>query len=256
MAARIRLFQDLAGQALHTGDSVSLSRENSRHLFSVLRAENDSYLVLCCSSSHRSFVCLANPATQAVVIKEELGSSPVCVSRTRTLVFGLSKGDKNDFVCEKATELGVSQIIFWQTTTSIVRLDAGDRIKKLSRWQKIAEAASKQSGRSTVPAISLVFDVEELVTTLKSTSDPQQASPIRLFCSLRPHALELLNLPLPQGPVDLVVGPEGDFTDKEETGLLNTGFTPLRLGNLILRSETAAVVAIAMVQGAWGSCKL
>jgi 16S rRNA (uracil1498-N3)-methyltransferase len=132
----------------------------------------------------------------------------------------------------------------------VVRIDSeNDRQKKLSRWQSIVESAAKQCGNDSIPRISVALDLKSLLDELSSL---RSADDRAFICSLAPGAKLPAELTPPTNRVHLAVGAEGDFTDKEEATLCESGFEKLSLGPLVLRCETAAIVAISMVHGAWG----
>jgi 16S rRNA (uracil1498-N3)-methyltransferase len=144
------------------------------------------------------------------------------------LVQGISRGERMDFVVQKATELGVARISPVLTHHGVVKL-AGQRAEKRRiHWQRVAESACEQSGRVRPPAID---------------------SPLPLN--------EWANKPLaavgtPEDGLCLLIGPEGGFSDREYDDAKLAGFEAVALGPRILRTETAAVAAIAIAQSRWG----
>lgn len=160
-----------------------------------------------------------------------------------TLAQGVSRGERMDWVVQKATELGVRRILPVLTERSVVRLDEKQREKKLQHWRAIAVSACEQCGRNRVPEI---------------------AAPMDLFEALRPHEPGTLRLLLsPQGKqrardlpassrIMLLIGPEGGLADREQDVALSAGFAPVQLGPRILRTETAAIAALAALQHAFG----
>jgi len=174
------------------------------------------------------------------------------LARLGTLAFALSKGPKNDLVCEKACELGAQRIIFWQAARSVVRLEPAKRegAARLRRWLRIAEAAAKQSGRNSVPQVLLLRNSQELLAVLRDSYSPKD---ICLCCSLSSSAVPINKLERPPGLAHLLVGPEGDLTAQEEETFIKYGFQLVSLGPFILRSETAAIAALGLIQGLWGN---
>ena len=165
-----------------------------------------------------------------------------------TLAVGLTKGEKMDFVVEKATELGVQTIVPFTSAFSVPKLDAKKIAARTARWQKIALSAVKQCGRTRVPEILPLCDFEALIGA-------ERAETLKLFFwekeqqqSLR-HAHEKN---ADTKSVLLVVGPEGGFTAEEAELARARGFEPIHLGRRILRAETAAVTALSLVQFLWG----
>lgn len=151
-------------------------------------------------------------------------------------LFGWCKGDKNEWVIEKSTELGVRGIGLWIADHSVVKLTFKDRQAKLERYQKIAETAAKQCGRNKIPVIE-TFD------SLKAALEGDQTYII--WGALTEEAIPLGSavLKLPK-PLNIVIGPEGDLSDKEKLLLSSLPSTPVTLGPLVLRAETAMIAAI------------
>ena len=159
-----------------------------------------------------------------------------------TLYQALIKGDKFDTVVQKAVECGVSRIVPVLTDRSVVRLDRRDCAKKCARWQRIADEAAKQCGRGAL------VKVDELMTFKEATADASFAD-VSIFCyegeetlSLR-TALDAVN-GIPK-TVSFIIGPEGGFSVKEADAALSAGLTSVRLGERILRTETAGMVVLS-----------
>jgi 16S rRNA (uracil1498-N3)-methyltransferase len=164
-----------------------------------------------------------------------------------TLAVGLTKGEKMDFVVEKATELGVQAIVPFVSAYTVPKLDQRKIEKRGARWQKIALAAAKQSGRTRLPEILPLSNFEDLV---------QQTSGSLNLLFWEKEARQTLKQVHATDPVArsifLVIGPEGGLSDQEADLAQRHGFKPIRLGRRILRAETAAVAAASLVQYLWG----
>lgn len=151
---------------------------------------------------------------------------------------GISRGDRMDFAIQKAVELGVTEITPLFTERCGVKLDAERAEKKREQWQKIVIAACEQSGRAVVPVVHPLIQLSswlgQQTDELKLTLDPWTNATIK---GLAPtHALRL------------VIGPEGGFSDAEVAATTNAGFQAVCLGPRVLRTETAALTAIAALQ--------
>lgn len=165
-----------------------------------------------------------------------------------TLAVGLTKGDKLDFVVEKATELGVQTIIPFSSAFSVPKLDERKIAARTERWQKIALSATKQCGRTRVPEIGPLCVLQELL----ARSQPQS---VKLFFwekeaerSLRQWREKYSSAQT----VMLTIGPEGGFSADEAELARRCGFELAHLGRRILRAETAALTALSLVQFLWG----
>ena len=165
-----------------------------------------------------------------------------------TLALGLTKGEKMDFVVEKATELGVQTIVPFVSAYTVPKLDQKKIEKRAERWQKIALSAAKQSGRTRIPEILGLCDLKELVKqsfpdSVKLLFWEKEAE--RTLNDVRKTAAAV-------GSVILAIGPEGGFSEQEANMALRCGFISVGLGRRILRAETAAVTAMSLVQFLWG----
>ncbi len=166
--------------------------------------------------------------------------SPLAV----TLVQGIARGERMDLVLQKATELGVAAILPVATARSVVKLDRDNRERKLAHWRGIAIAACEQCGRARLPSIAEPQAFESWM------AEPPRAG-TRLLLS--PD----VDLPLSAAArdataIELLVGPEGGLEDAEREAALAAGFRACRLGPRILRSETAAIAALAILQSVAG----
>lgn len=239
------------------GECISLSDADTHHAENVLRLRDGERVRIAYSapeadgkSYHHAFLGVlkkGSPRPLQVEILEELHipSAALLPPPVQALIFGMSKGKKNELVIEKATELGVESIILWQTSRSILRLKDEDEVaRRTERLSKIAEAAAKQSKRTSIPSVHICLSEASLAKELE-----RLAPGPRLCCSLSPGSKSLSEIVCsPESrQSSIAIGPEGDFSPKEEQWLTTQHFSPVRLGENILRSETAAIAAIAMV---------
>jgi len=165
-----------------------------------------------------------------------------------TLAQALGKGEKMDLVVEKATELGVQAIAPFLSSRTVPRLDQAKMERRQARWGKIALSAAKQSGRARIPEILGVSDFPALV------SRPWECDLKLLFWEGESRLnLTQLRAETPQlGSLLLVIGPEGGFSSEEASEAMRHGFKAVCLGKRILRTETAALAALSIVQFLWG----
>lgn len=162
-----------------------------------------------------------------------------------TLAQGVARGEKMDLIVQKATELGVACIAPVLTERSEVRLDPARSEKRLEHWRAVAASACEQSGRARVPTILPAQPLEAWLAGL-----PQDGA---LRLALLPEAGQSLrSLTFTPAGGLLVVGPEGGLGERDVAGLEAAGFTGLRLGPRILRTETAGLAALAALQALYG----
>jgi 16S rRNA (uracil1498-N3)-methyltransferase len=162
-----------------------------------------------------------------------------------TLAQALSSSEKMDWVIQKATELGASEIQPLATERSVARLSSERAEKRIEHWQQVAIAACEQCGRNVLPTIHAPIDI---MVWLQQT----RTSPDTKFILLPEGASSLSSQIKPLGNITLLIGAEGGFTSAESESALSCGFTPIRMGARVLRTETAAVVGLAAIQTIWG----
>jgi len=160
-----------------------------------------------------------------------------------TLAQAVSKGERMDYTIQKAVELGVSAIQPLVTEHVVVRLDAERWARKQEHWQAIAIAAAEQSGRTQVPKVAPVIDLNDWIAA---------CSPDALRLVLAPTAAPATLKRGPSQPIALLIGPEGGLSELELKLADLAGFAALSLGQRVLRTETAGVVALAVLQSKWG----
>lgn len=164
------------------------------------------------------------------------------------LVQGISRGERMDFVVQKATELGVHRISPVLTDFSVVKLDAGRAAKRREHWQRIARSACEQCNRNIVPVIDVP---QSLGDWFANNGD---AGELQLI--LRADAAEPMPAVAPPGTdLTILVGPEGGFSDGERERAAQAGLRPVKLGPRVLRTETAALAALCIAQATWGDCR-
>ena len=162
------------------------------------------------------------------------------------LAQALPKGDKLDLVLQKATELGVTHVHLLHTERSDVRLK-GERLeKRMQHWKKVVRAATEQSGRRWVPALSAPRTLENFILTSARTTGTRKL----IF---EPTGAPLPNASRPSHTT-LLIGPEGGWSPDEQVFAGNHEFLSVRLGGYILRTETAALAALSAIQQDWGWC--
>jgi 16S rRNA (uracil1498-N3)-methyltransferase len=238
-----RLFVEDLRALLIASPSPTLPAEESHYLRDVLRLKTGDSVEI--ADPKDGLTCIATlSALQPLVTftpNETIeNSSPALL---RILLIALCKGQKNELICDWATELGCTHIAFWQATRSIVRLkNQKDAESKRERLDKIAVAAAQQSRQLRPPTISVHLSLDDALKALPT------ASTKRICCSLSAEASPIASL-ASRTPDEtgwtLAVGPEGDLTSQEEEHLVAQGFLRASLGPTILRSELATVTALA-----------
>jgi 16S rRNA (uracil1498-N3)-methyltransferase len=157
------------------------------------------------------------------------------------LVVALAKGEKMELVVQKATELGVARVLPFEAERSVVRLEAEKGEERAGRWRRIAAEAARQCGRADVPEVAAPAPLERALAAL---------APGTCTFVFHPGGGKLEGAA--PGSVAAVVGPEGGLTDGEVAACERAGATRAALGPRVLRAETAAIVAVALLQARFG----
>jgi 16S rRNA (uracil1498-N3)-methyltransferase len=162
-----------------------------------------------------------------------------------TLVQGISTGERMDYTLQKSVELGIRAIQPVMMLRTVVRLDPDKRHKRRQHWLGVAASACEQCGRNRLPEVLEIEDFTDWLARTRHDAMPRFI--------LDPEAgARLSSMAPPEGPVSLIAGPEGGLDPRERDAALAAGCVPISLGPRILRTETAAVAALAAMQGLWG----
>lgn len=233
---------------LQTGRKYVLPRAQARHAVRVLRLRAGQEITLFNGdgAEYRAVIDTATEEGLVVQVRDARAAdreAPLPV----TLAQGVSSGERMDFTLQKAVELGVATIQPLATKRSVVRLDAERAAKRRAHWQGVVTAACEQCGRNRVPKVESLCEISEWLRVLGS----EPATGVRLLLS--PHAANgLRDLARPSAGIVLLAGPEGGLAPEEERDALAAQFTAVRLGPRVLRTETAALAALAALQALWG----
>ena len=160
---------------------------------------------------------------------------------------GLPKADKMELIIQKAVELGAYEIIPVETKRCVVKLDGKKAVKKVDRWQQIAESAAKQSKRMLIPNVHQVLSFKEALKYAESMDI--RLIPYELAKGMQ-ETKEILAAIEPGQSIGIFIGPEGGFEEKEVEAAISEGAKPITLGKRILRTETAglAILSVLMFQ--------
>lgn len=236
-----RIYQPIP---LSRGQRLELDAQATVHLTKVLRLRVGDSLVVFNGQGGEYTARLGDVARRTATI--EIGE---CVERSvespleLVLLQGVSRGERMDYTVQKAVELGVSRIVPVITERTVVNLKADRQLRRCEHWQSVVNSACEQSGRNHVPLVAPIASFAEAIGAA--------APGLRLVLHHR-AASNLTALPAPQGPVSLLIGPEGGLSAQEIAAAEAGGFVPLCLGPRVLRTETAALAALAVLQWQWG----
>ena len=217
-----------------TRSQIKLPKEDSHHLVNVLRLKIGSIFEvvnLKDNKVYKATLIEINKEYFAEVLEEISISLP---SKNISIIFSICKGDKNEVMLEKCTELGVNSFIFYKSDKSETNLNSN----KIERLKKIAYSAACQSKRNSIPKIFFIESKADLENIINF--DFQDS--LKLICSLIDKSQKISR---DKKYILIAIGPEGDFSGVEYDFFKKLNFMPISLGNNILRSETAAICAVA-----------
>ena len=244
----MRVTRVHSGVPLESGLETELSDAAANHVLKVLRLRIGDPLVLFDGRGAdfaAEIVSCVRSHVRVRVLEAQPGvvESPLQV----TLVQAVSRTERMDWTIQKATELGVHAIAPVLTTRSLVRLEGAQALRKLEHWRSIVVNACEQCGRSTLP---LIHEPQPLSSYL------ERLSPGARRILLDPSGThELGATPADDGAIEMLIGPEGGFETAELADARLAGFVAMKLGPRILRTETAGVAALAILQALHGDLR-
>jgi 16S rRNA (uracil1498-N3)-methyltransferase len=249
----MRLTRVHIDAALESGARVRLEGSAAGHVTRVLRLRVGEALTIFNGRGGEYAASLVESSGGRVTL--EVGEhrsiereSPLAI----TLAQGISRGERMDLVVQKATELGVTELAPLLLERSVVRLDAQQAHRRLNHWHAIAVAACEQCGRNRLPELLAPATLGGFLReSARAAAGAGTPAPLRLLLS--PGATgDLGDVARPAGAVTLLIGPEGGFADGEREAALAAGFSAVRLGPRVLRTETAAIAALTVLQREFG----
>jgi 16S rRNA (uracil1498-N3)-methyltransferase len=227
---------------------LKIEGDEVRHIRKVLRLKRGDEIVVFNGSGKEYGGTIVEEGPSSVVIMiQNIFSSKTESQLEITLAQSLLKGDKMDYLIQKATELGVKEIIPFFSSRSVPLLEKSRRLKRYHRWERIAVEASKQCGRGVVLKIEPLQDYSEILRTASPDS-------LRLILWEKEgvRLKEALERSKEKTKIFFIIGPEGGLSEEEVDQAKRNGFTPVTLGRRILRSETASLCLVSILQYEWG----
>jgi 16S rRNA (uracil1498-N3)-methyltransferase len=231
-------------QPLHEDRSILLEQTPSHHLIRVLRSQPGSTVVLFNGDGSEYQAVYAGNEDKLARINIASANKPSRESRLHIHIGqGISRGERMDLVMQKSVELGVQAITPLRTRRSQVQLDGKRLARRVSHWEGIIVSACEQSGRVQLPSLHPACGLLEWL----DTGIENETALV-----LDPEAEQALTDIRPTQQVRVLIGPEGGLEDSEIEKAVEAGFSRIRLGPRVLRTETAALAILAAMQTLWG----
>lgn len=242
----MRLTRAYIDAPLAPGARIALPETAAQHLLRVLRLREGDACVLFNGDGHdydARIVTAGKRGGEAEVLAARPvdNESPLRI----TLVQGIARGEKMDLILQKSTELGVAAFLPASSQRSEVKLDAERAEKRLAHWRTVVASACEQSGRARLPDVAPPASLEAAVAALADNGPRLLLDP---FADATTATLE----PPAGTSITVAVGPEGGWSPRDRGTLQSNGFTGIRLGPRVLRTETAGLAAIAALQARFG----
>lgn len=240
----MRLSRIYVDQNLFTGAECVLMDERAHYLLHVLRYQQGDKVSLFNGSGdeYLSEITTLNKKTIRITVGERVERS-LESSLSLTLVQGISRKQKMDYTIQKTTELGVSKIAPVKTEFCNIKLDEDRKTGRENHWQNIIISACEQSGRNCLPELLRIQTLEDWME--------QDRNPVKLVFD-RKGDTALQDISISHPGISVLIGPEGGLSPAELTDAKNHGYINTRLGPRVLRTESAAVIAVTACQLLWG----
>lgn len=228
-------------------NQIEIIGEDVKHITQVLRAKKGEKLIICNIDNNLNYSAKIEQITMQSVlctILEKLENH--AESKIEVTIFqGLPKADKMEYIIQKNTELGVKKIVPVIMKRCIVKWEEKGSSKKIERWQKIAFAAAKQSGRDAIPKVENAITLNQLEETMKSYDLMLVAYENEKANTLKAQLKSVKSFE--NMKIGIIIGPEGGIDIEEVEKLTRQGAKIITLGNRILRTETASIMVISNI---------
>ncbi len=228
---------------LSTSELITLPQETSHYVLNVLRLKIGSNLIIFNGEGGQYHSSIAQYEKKNAIVKiNEYDFHNRESFFNIHLAQSISRGEKMDWIIQKAVELGVTSISPILTEFSSIKLDTQRSVQRLHHWQKIMISACEQSGRTKLPTLFPIKDYGSWIKDIKEE--------IKIYCD--PKATEPITKIKPSTTLLILIGPEGGLSPKEIEMAQSQFFKGVSLGPRILRTETAALTALSIAQSCWG----
>lgn len=235
------------------GNTIEILGQDVNHIRKVLRTQIDEKINICNSETGENFLCRISQIQEEriecnIISKiEENVESNIQV----TIFQGLPKADKMEYIIQKSVELGVYDIQPVEMRRCVVKLDEKDKIKKVSRWQKISEVAAKQCKRDLIPKINNIINISKVCDLIKKYDIVLVAYENETKNTIKEQIIKIKEMPILQQKekikIGVVIGPEGGLELEDVEKMKQNGAEIITLGKRILRTETVALNILSII---------
>lgn len=232
-----------------TNNIITIQGKDVNHIKNVLRKKSGDQLEICNKTTQQDYICeidkLEEEKITCKILKKTENNAE---SKIKVTIYqGLPKSDKMELVIQKSVELGVYEIAPVEMKRCVVNLNEKDKNKKLERWQKISEVASKQSGRSIIPKINPVIKISEICEKCSQYDKFIVAYENEEETTLKQELKDIKNEQDKEIKIGVLIGPEGGIDSTEIEYLQKNGAKIITLGKRILRTETVALNILSII---------
>ncbi len=231
------------------GNNLKIKGKDVNHIRNVLRKKINDEITVCNIDNQKDYLCTINELEKEYInctIVTELEKN-VESNVKLTILQGLPKADKMELIIQKSVELGVTEIIPIEMKRCVVKLQEKDKIKKVQRWQKISEVASKQCGRNIIPKIGQVMSLKNICNLIDNYDIVLVAYENEKEKSIKQILKEIKNNYSKEIKIAVLIGPEGGIAPEEVEALTESGAMTMSLGKRILRTETVALNVASII---------
>lgn len=232
-------------------ETITILGEDVKHIKNVLRKDKGDKIEICNQENGRTYNCQINNIEDNSIITEIIEQIEEQEDNIKIDIYqGLPKADKMELIIQKSVELGANAIIPVAMKRCVVKIDSKDEDKKISRWQKIAESAAKQSGRNTIPEIRNIVNIDIISKLISEYDILIVAYENEKNNTIKKELLQLKEKLQKNGKLNIavVIGPEGGLEEKDVELLRQNGAKIVTLGNRILRTETVALNMLSVIR--------
>lgn len=239
-------------------NKINIIGQDVNHIKNVLRLKENDEIDICNIDKEETYKCkiekIDNESIVCNILEKEKVQKEASIDIT--IFQGLPKADKMELIIEKCTELGVKEITPVSLKRCVVKLDEKDKVKKIVRWQKIAETAAKQSGRDAILKVNNVINIDNVCNLIPKYDIVLVAYEDEKDNSLKQELENLKKTSKHELKIGVIIGPEGGLEKDEVDILKQAGAKIVTLGRRILRTETASIVIASILMYEFDEMKI